>query len=113
MITEQQLEAFFADRSLLRVGERYFDLPTSSDFIEACIENDFAIIGIEGFEMVEGGIRPRMDLIADFSERDALTWSNLKDRANRSALAFRNAVTDHAVLLNFTVVNRTEWERSG
>ncbi|MDP2269634.1 MAG: hypothetical protein Q8K32_02810 [Archangium sp.] len=111
MLTAQHLEALLADRSVLRGGERYFDLPTSSDFIEACIENDFAIIGIEGFEMVEGGIRPRMDLIADFSERDALTWSHLKDRANRSAIDFLSALNDPVVHLNFTVLSSSEWEK--
>lgn len=108
-ITEQQLEALFGDRSLLRGRERYFDLSTSSDFIESCSENDFAIIGMEGFEMVEGALAPRMDLIADLSGLRAPTWSEFKEHANRSAKGFLKAINDREVLLNFTVVSRSEW----
>jgi hypothetical protein len=112
-ITEQELQERFSDRSIRRGGERYFDVGVGSDYIDACVENDFAIIGIEGFDMVNDALAPRMDLIADFSELTAPTWREFKDHSIRSARAFVNQIHDSSVLLNFAVLSRSEWEQGG
>jgi hypothetical protein len=109
-ITQQQLEANFTGRALLSGGEQYFDIPTSFDFIESCGKNGFAVIGVEGFEIIEGKLAPRMDLIADFSELNAPIWSEFMDCANHSAISFAKEIENRSVLLGFTILSRSEWE---
>jgi hypothetical protein len=111
---EQQLEARFADRSLYLGGERYFDLATAPTYVEACDESDLAIIGIEGFEIQNETVTPKMDLIADFSTLvTATTWLRLREQATRAAKEFLSQIRDRQIYVNFTLLSRSEWEQRG
>lgn len=109
---EQQLEARFSDRSVLRGRERYFDLATAPTYVEACEQSDLAIIGIEGFEIENETLTPRMDLIADFSKLATLTtWPQLREQATWAAKEFLSQIRERQVFLNFTLLSRSEWEQ--
>ena len=72
--SEEQLQAMFKDYSIERNGEFYLDITSSQDFVSACSGNNFAILGIEGVEIIEQSINPRLDLIADFSTNLMNDW---------------------------------------
>lgn len=73
-------------------------------FIDACDAHDLRILGIEGFEIRKDGVMPRMDLIADFSDRKHETWHALRERCSLVARDFiRAAVKEGDVYLSFVL----------
>jgi hypothetical protein len=103
--SESQLFETFADRAVRFGSEFYFSKAPAIEFIEACDENDFAVIGIEGFRINETMIQPDMGLIADYSEhlRDG-NWPEMRRLNNAAARRFLEDV-DSDVFLNFVIID--------
>lgn len=68
-------------------------------FLEACRAEQCLILGIEGFRVIESGVQPDMDAIADFSEVD--------DPAESVAEAtdFFDSVADSELVFEFTLAD--------
>lgn len=110
---EDGLPLGFAERVVRRSpgGELYFDLATGYELIEACRSGDFAIIGVEGFQVLAEGLRSKMDLIADFSALSAAPWAVFQESGSRFAKAFLDSIEDRAVIVTFVTLSRAETER--
>lgn len=68
-------------------------------FLEACLAARCQILGIEGFDIVDGGVRPDMEVIADFSElADA-------EQSVAEARAFLATIDDTELAFDFTIAD--------
>jgi hypothetical protein len=65
----------FRDRGKWSSNKLYLCLPEAREFLDVATKMGVRIIGIEGFDEVAAVLRPRLDLIADFSGV-ALTLAN-------------------------------------
>jgi hypothetical protein len=85
--------------------EIFFRSDAVLKFIDWCDENDISIIGIEGFEVKEHSITPRLDMIADFSESLGRNddWNLLREKLNQSARNFFVDSDIHGLVFNFVV----------
>ena len=110
-ITEDEIQSRFADRAIRRGEERYFNLATGYEFIEACAESNLAIVGVEGFRLIRDGLCPQLDVVADFSTYQAPQWREFQSHVTTSAKAFLDAIADRSLLVNFTVLSLPEWRR--
>lgn len=82
--------------SLRRIGT--VDLVDAADapaFLDACASAGTRVLGVEGFHVVDGGVVPDMEAIADFS---SLTDSN---ESVREARAFVVATADPDLAFEF------------
>lgn len=103
MIEERHLFESFAARSQRRGNEFYFDRDTALAFIQACEDNDFAIIGIECFRLTQHATVPEPSLIADYSsDAEAIDWQGFRDRNNNNAREFVREAPD-GLFFNFVV----------
>lgn len=92
MTEERHLFESFAARSERRGDEFYFDRAAALDFVQACDDNDFAIIGIECFWLTSHATVPEPSLIADYSSDLGTTeWRAFKSRNNNNARRFVSA----------------------
>jgi hypothetical protein len=66
-------------------------------FVDSCVAEGCRILGVEGFHVVNGGVEPQMDAIADFS-----TLSDLTDSA-REAREFLASLGDAGLAFAFTL----------
>jgi hypothetical protein len=71
----------------------YFPPDVATDIIDACDAADVAVIGIEGFEIRAGMIRPRLDLIADFSALSDAPWRTFRSQCNAEARGFLRSIS--------------------
>lgn len=94
-IEESELVAKFRHRGLWRANELYLRPPAAREFIEAATVGTLRVIGIECFEEESNMLRPRLDLIADFSEAPL-------QRANDDARSFIESIPEY-VLCSFTL----------
>jgi hypothetical protein len=92
-MSEETLIKEFTKRGKIVDGELLLDIQTAMDFIAACQRDDIAVIGIEGFLLEPGGLRPQLDMIADYSSRKKSPWSRFRDLCNRSAAEFLRAIS--------------------
>ncbi|MBL4906774.1 MAG: hypothetical protein JKX94_04920 [Sneathiella sp.] len=59
------------------------------NFIKACKQAELAIIGIDGFYILnDGSIRPNLDEIADFSDVEAKKFVDFTETCNSAAVKF-------------------------
>src|SRR5216110_1511649 len=65
---EADLFALFSDRVVERYGETYFDKETAYMFLDACEDNGFTILGVEGFWLSDSATLHDSDWIADYSQ---------------------------------------------
>ena len=62
--------------------ELYLPLNHAVDFLNACVECDFAAARVEGFRYENGIFEPRIAWIADYDGRDP-SWIEYQAHANR------------------------------
>ena len=61
------LEKESQDLGFVMTGDLFVWLRNADEFIERCRSRRIAVIGWDGFEKVEGGIRPYIDMIVSLS----------------------------------------------
>jgi len=58
------------------------------EFLETCHLADLAILGVEGFEIKDKYLSPRLDIIADFSENIDANWDQYKELTYKNTKQF-------------------------
>ena len=112
-MTEEALFEPFRDAATIRDGEMFFTPRCAFDFIAACSQNRFAIIGVEGFQLSDGETRPQLDMIQDFSSTQSATWQSYCAACNQAASSLLQRVYETpGLFLNFTVLSETEWKKA-
>jgi hypothetical protein len=113
MNTEQQLYEKY--RLLGIVSGEELVLPTqyAQQLVDSCEESNLAIIGIDGFTILNGAIRPELGIIADFSSVQEGHWSKYRQRCNQAARRFlSNFRHQDNLSFSFTMLNREEWKQT-
>lgn len=88
------------------------------EFIKKCHENDWAIIGVDGLEDEGTYLKPRLDMIADYSSAigNRNEWNDFKISCNTLARNFFTKILkpSHSVNLvfDFTVYSEEDWSVS-
>ena len=100
---KESLEQLFPD-VIYRSNSMYFRVETVPKFIDWCDESNIMIVGIEGFEFEDNVIKPRFDLIADFSSatENIEHWDLSRKLLNQAARNFFE--TNHVKDLVFNFV---------
>lgn len=70
-------------------------------FVESCLAERQRILGIEGFRLLDGGVEPQMDAIADFSSLSDSTDST------EEAQQFLASLGDRDLSFVFTLADAT------
>ncbi len=113
MLSEQELFASYSNRSILGGNEVYFELNIAMEFISDCQENNFAILGIEGFIPDGKYIIPQSDMITDYSPTSAGTWEEYR---NSCFISAKNLIQSFPVtvglLLNFVIFSEEDYLKS-
>jgi len=91
-------------------GELFLDTPTALDFVAACQEKDLAVLGLEGFILDSGKLRPQLDMVADYSSAEKSTWEMFRDYCNRSAQKFLRSISPRSGLV-FSIVIKARDEK--
>lgn len=101
---EEQLKSKFRN-ILCRYNELYFKDEDVPDLLEWCNDNDVIIVGIEGFEFKDNFLKPRLDLIADFSSgiENIEDWSISRMYLNQAARNFFKGIEKKGVIFNFVL----------
>jgi hypothetical protein len=102
-MSEESLIKEFNKRGKIVSGELVFNAQTALDFVDACESNDLAVIGVEGFILESGGLRPQPNMIADYSSAEKSTWKQFRDLCNRSAKQFLRTISSKPGLV-FSIV---------
>ena len=109
-MTEAEIFNHFAAHGIkTKYGELYLPKAKALDFITACEENGLAIIGIEGFIIVDDSILPQTDLIADYSPSlspRGTDWIDYSHRCNTAVLEFvQRANSQRNLYFTFVVMS--------
>jgi hypothetical protein len=106
----EHLRQELAGVTLVSGGEVYVPASAAPDALRICREQGFAILGVEGFEVLVDKVKPDLDLIADFSRllEGAGEWASLAARTHDEAQTFIQGVP-RSRYLNFTVVAEEEF----
>jgi hypothetical protein len=112
-------EAILADlKSLGWVsgGEVYLPIEAAVRLVTECTDRFVAIVGAEAFHVEGRDVRPRVDLIADFSMvlEGAQPWEAKVARTTTDAARFVEMVRrqDPSLFVNFVLADRDESEVS-
>lgn len=94
----------FRDIALQSGAETLIPISHGLSFVDACDAHGLTILGIDGFEKYEQGIRPRLDLIADFSPRPDDMQDSYREKCSSASRAFiRFAAQQGDVYLSFVL----------
>jgi hypothetical protein len=106
MMKEEELYAPFIARAKGKLGgDVFLNADDAQQFVAACKNAGFAVLGIEGVRIELGQITPYLDVIADYSPRRTMEWDVYRERCNRLALDFlREAVREKGADLYFCFV---------
>ena len=66
-------------------GEGFFPLSVANEFVTRCGELDLAIVEMEGFDLVDGELRARPNLVLAVSLPEMSEWSTFRATANAVA----------------------------
>lgn len=115
MVTaEERVQAAFAHVCITSPqGEFYLPASAAAEYLDACSRAGLAIAGVEAFQRDGVNLKPRLDLIADFSELLATsseTWTTVAASSIGEALHFvRSVVGEQSALwLSFVAVAEAE-----
>lgn len=112
---ENLVQQGFADVGTKRGGEFYLPASAAGRYVDACVQQSLAIVGVEVFRLEGVKLRPDLSLIADFSSvvTGEETWDNAVRLTGADAHRFVGEVpSERDVLVNFTVLSEEEF-RSG
>lgn len=82
-----ELLAEFDRRAVHRTedGEGFFRRTVASSFIARCEELDLAVVEMEGFDLVDGDLRPDPGMELAVTPQSMMTWSEFRTYANVTA----------------------------
>lgn len=72
--------------------------------LDFCCEQNAAVLGIEGFNVVKGKRVPNMDYIADFSGLISVAGDDFPRISREAARRFIGSIIDEQLLLEFVLV---------
>jgi hypothetical protein len=102
----------FRERGEVLGGELYLRPADARDLIAASEAAGLAVVGVEGVTWEPDGVRPRTDLIADFSMHDAPTWSEYRLACNAETRAFVAALPLEADLrVTMAILSEEDWRQ--
>jgi hypothetical protein len=105
---EKRVREKFADVGYVSGGEFYVPAHVSVSFLDACVSESLAVVGMEVFSRCEERLRPNLNLIADFSEIVNTTdpWEKTVGDSVKEALAFlANVPRELEPWINFTLLS--------
>jgi len=110
MLSKDELLKEYQSQGIVSSSSLYLDLQTSFDFVNACSQNNLAVVGLEGFVYQDGKLLPQLDLIADCSlDVELLDWSEYREQCNAHALNILQALpVREGLVINFVVVSKQE-----
>jgi len=113
MNTEQQLYEKYRLLGIVSGEELVLPSRYAEQLVDSCEESNLAIIGIDGFTILNGAIRPELGIIADFSSVQEGHWSKYRQRCNQAAKRFLSNFQHRDNLsFSFTMLNREEWKQT-
>ena len=113
MLSEEQLFDIFGKKGFVNGGELFLRVPTALEFITACEKNNLSVIGMEGFSDEGGAVRPRLDMIADYSGVREKTWQEFRKTCNSASRKFLLGLEPkNGILICLTTFSEEEWHDS-
>lgn len=107
---EEELIQRFAERGVNRGAEWFFSPSVCLELVDECERNSLAVVGIEGFKIVDSKVFPKVDLITDWSEIEATNWAAFV--AETSALSRKfiktEVPTEDGLFLNLTILSQSD-----
>jgi hypothetical protein len=99
-------------RGILRGGELYLQPVAALDYVRRGDEEGLAVLGIEAFELVDGGVRPCLDLILDLSLSDMKlhSWEAVRKRCLRAATDFIQEHVGPGLQLTVVLAGQDAWD---
>ncbi len=100
----------FRQQGFESAGNLYLPPSVALTLVDAADRADLAVLGLEGFVLESGGLRPRLDLIADYSSAEGSTWADYRRACNSSARTFLRALPDtQGILIAVVLQPSDEW----
>lgn len=114
-IVEKRIQQAFADVGSEHGGEFFVPASAADRYIDTCVQESLAIIGVETFRLEGEKRKPILEQIADFSSMLTAIegWGVIVRETAAEAHRFvRQVPTEADVLLSFTLLSEQE-RRSG
>jgi hypothetical protein len=103
MTGDQVLERW-RHKALTHGAELLFNLETAREVVADCTRSRVPVIGIEAFDWSGSDVRPRMDQIADFSDRVVGGCDQrCVEGCNADALAFLAQLPRESLIVSFVL----------
>jgi hypothetical protein len=103
----------YRGKSVQVSNEIYLRMLDALAVIDDADKEDFAILGIECFDLQGDKVRPRLDRIADLSPRAGhAEWRSYQRWANSAARRFFTQFGEPGLVVNLAVLTLAEWERT-
>lgn len=111
LIKELELINKFDGKKFEVGNEIIFPLNDAINFTEFCADNDFAILGIDGFILENKRFKLSLDYILDLSEKFMyLSFEEDKEECKLIALKFLEWVNDKDLFFSFVIISENEWK---
>ncbi len=108
----EALNALFASRSAVAAEEPFLARDDALEYVNECERLDLAILGIEGFALLDRGLQCDGDLLRDYGKLHAATWDEFRAASNAAARAFLSGSTgERNRVFNLMPCSREWWER--
>ncbi len=110
MLDEQQILKLLKTQGIVRGEEVYLSPSSTLQLLALCDQNDFAILGLEGFRVSGDQLTPDLDLILDCSAFVGSSWEEFRDTCNSRCGGFVEQLRDaHDLVLCPVLISKNEW----
>ncbi len=102
MSTVDDVRFLFSDAGFVSGTEFYVRADAAAAYVDECARRGLVVLGLEAFDRQEGRLKPRLDLIADFSNLvdSKKAWSEAVATSHAEALQFlKDAVGEDSGLV--------------
>jgi hypothetical protein len=72
---EEEIGRRFGNRGFKSGGQLLYEIPTARDVVAFCATREIAVVGLEGFVVSEGNVRPLLDYIASWDDVPRHPWA--------------------------------------
>jgi hypothetical protein len=108
-----EIFASYSSQSFISGGDSYILNAHVNSFVDDCLTYDLGIIGIDGFELKGGNLKPLLDAVADFSTVQVESWDEFKERCRNLACLFLKEYSDQDdIVWNFSLIERDSWQQT-
>ncbi|MEX0682733.1 MAG: hypothetical protein WD904_10750 [Dehalococcoidia bacterium] len=109
-MTGDELIERYRDLSVHTGNEIFLTPKDALRVIDEISEEDMAVLSIEGFDLLDRFVRPRLDLIADYSPRKDELWAAHRDSTISAARDFLSRLLDsQAIAVILQLWTHDEW----